>query len=396
MLDLARLMPCIEEMVTWQKGQSSLRGNQISLASVTMGKAGKDWKSAAERIHASNTSWLPAGLLERPDERHTAAPAPEEYLACATDGSQIAPDRNEIAWCLLLNVGTVYLRYGQRAQAQIKSNASLIYRETDVQEGGADYGDVLPSKELARRRLMAECEELEKLMEQQAKEGLPAIALSDGNLVLWMLESEKSDSTNEAIKPFINMLKHSRDLNIPVAGYISKPGSREVVTALRMLRCDKKSVNCDLYCGKVTNSIRREAPCAGTEEIQDIDLFQDLHPGERSALFASNSKIIEQAYPEGLRIHFFYLNTGEEIARVEIPEWAGNDPKMLDRVHAMILDQAVKGQGYPRALTEAHECAIVRGADREAFYLHLQRLYVKNGLPLVTPRKALSKRTRGV
>ena len=53
----------------------------------------------------------------------------------------------------------------------------------------------------------------------------------------------------------------------------------------------------------------------------------------------------------------------------------------------IIFDQTVKGGGYPVALTEAHEQAVVREADRLYFY---QMLAAEQGIT-TSSRKYVSK-----
>jgi hypothetical protein len=60
-----------------------------------------------------------------------------------------------------------------------------------------------------------------------------------------------------------------------------------------------------------------------------------------------------------------YVHAGAEIARVEFPAWV--DPPGLERLAACVADQIRKGMGYPVALAEAHEQAVVKASDRRAF-----------------------------
>ena len=120
-----------------------------------------------------------------------------------------------------------------------------------------------------------------------------------------------------------------------------------------------------------------------------------LEPGERSAIFGSRSQILNTYAPHH-RIRFFYLHTGREVARVEIPAWVADDPELLALTHALCWDQARKGDGYPVALAEAHEQAIVRGAEKAAFFQMMQRAFVATGQPVSTTQKALSKRARRI
>ena len=77
--------------------------------------------------------------------------------------------------------------------------------------------------------------------------------------------------------------------------------------------------------------------------------------------------------------HFYYLNGGAEIARVEVPDWLAQDPELL-------------GLGYPVAISEAHEQAVITGHDREEFRRMTSMLLEQRGLPTVESAKAFSKR----
>ncbi|TES83229.1 MAG: DNA double-strand break repair nuclease NurA, partial [Dehalococcoidia bacterium] len=92
----------------------------------------------------------------------------------------------------------------------------------------------------------------------------------------------------------------------------------------------------------------------------------------------------------------FYLRVDGEIARVEIPQWAAQDETLLELTHGLVLDQCRRGQGYPVALSEAHEQAVVTGADRETFWQLVESLLIGEHLPTPTSAKSFSKRTRWV
>jgi hypothetical protein len=72
------------------------------------------------------------------------------------------------------------------------------------------------------------------------------------------------------------------------------------------------------------------------------------------------------------------------------------DEEMLALVHTCVCDQAEKGQGYPVALSEAHERAVVRGADRETFYRFLRDTFVKNDIRANISTKSFKKRHAGI
>ncbi len=54
------------------------------------------------------------------------------------------------------------------------------------------------------------------------------------------------------------------------------------------------------------------------------------------------------------------------------------------------------GKGYPVALSEAHEQAVVTGADRENFWQLVESSLVDEHLPSLSSAKSQSKRTRWV
>jgi len=87
---------------------------------------------------------------------------------------------------------------------------------------------------------------------------------------------------------------------------------------------------------------------------------------------------------------------GDEIARVEIPQWVARDEDLLNLTHTLVFDQCQRGQGYPVALSEAHEQAVVTMVDRENFWQVVDSSLVEEPLPTPTSAKSQSKRTRWV
>lgn len=77
---------------------------------------------------------------------------------------------------------------------------------------------------------------------------------------------------------------------------------------------------------------------------------------------------------------FCYVHVGAEIARLEFPAWVGEDATLLGSALSLVLGQVHKGYGYPVALAEAHNQAVVRGGDRARFFAMLERQMVKAGL----------------
>ena len=90
--------------------------------------------------------------------------------------------------------------------------------------------------------------------------------------------------------------------------------------------------------------------------------------------------------------HFYYLHGGMAIARVEVPDWLADDPELLALSHAMLVKQCELGLGYPVAISEGHEQAVITGHDREEFRRLTLMLLEQRGLPTPESAKATSKR----
>jgi hypothetical protein len=159
--------------------------------------------------------------------------------------------------------------------------------------------------------------------------------------------------------------------------------------------CPEHPVDCD-RCPYTPPDRRRtqvkNKPCDVIDRVTDARIFEQTlqSAGDRSPLFWSGAPVLE-AYGEH-QIAFTYLNTGYEIARLEVPKWVADDTAAMNTAHALAFDQAQRGRGYPVALAEAHEAAVVRGADRAAFFTVLQRKLAKDGHRIALSRKELRKR----
>ncbi len=94
--------------------------------------------------------------------------------------------------------------------------------------------------------------------------------------------------------------------------------------------------------------------------------------------------------------YFFYFELDDEIDKVEIPRWVAMDKSRLNLVHTLVLDQCQRGQGYPVALSEAHEQAVVREAGKEQFWQLVEASLVEEHLSSLSSAKSQSKRTRWV
>ena len=385
MLELSQVVPDIQNMGAEAKKRGDRVAAQMQAALMQAGLDADAWAATRpQRESLPPPSWPVADCKDTPPAAVVPlpGPVPDVYTALATDGSQIPLDRHAVAPCYLLNVGEIVLHYGTGERPVLASRATLHYRDEDlfVSEGG---GDPVPlsDKILANRRLLAESAALAALIETHKDRD--AIALVDDPLIVWTPQGESEAEQRRVIDGFCQMLAAGMAAGTPVAGYVSRPAHRDVVGALRLTLCEPG-------CAHDPKSL-----CAKLAHLTDAQLFgRILHgPGDRSPVFGSKAHSLA-LYPAEHRVAFFYLNAGGEIARVEIPLWVAEDADLTERVHRLCFDQARKGQGYPIALAEAHERAVVRGPERDAFFRLVENAFVREHLPAIQTRKAMSKRTR--
>ena len=388
MLDFGSLKQQINEMAADRKSLQSDFGDRVDLAVSEMERWEGGWDILSNRIASSRTSWLVARPGGPFSEVYLQPERPAELTVIAADGSQIFPDRHEVASCYLINIGSVAIHYGSGERPAMASRPTLIYKEADLIQEWAGWRTTVTREMVGVRRGAMEFDEVVNLAEDARAEGRTVVGLSDGTLILWMLEGKPSSIRREILGSTLSSFERMRGAGVPVAGYISQPGSADVVNGLRVGMCPERPPNCDRCPWKTQEG--SELPCEPIEGVTDGVLFKRLlKKGERSAVFGSASKILDDY--GGHRICFFYVNTGAEIARIEVPEWVVEGPELLDLVHATVCDQAEKGNGYPVALSEAHERAVVRGTDREIFYKFLRDVFVERDLKAEISVKSLKK-----
>ncbi len=352
----------------------------------------------ARKISSSKTTWLVAGVVDGLDKHIPPPPLPAEYTVAATDGSHIDVDRHQAARCFLINIGAVTLHYGAEPDATLESIPRLYSDENDLvllPPDGRGREQPIEGQLLGIKRSVEECQHLSRQVEKLTGPS-PVLAILDGSLILWALEAYPDFVTEIMLgKVFLPCLDKLQGLNkgrkVALASYISFPRATDVVNALRVAVCPYEPVDCDRSCAQGKNK-----PCDVLADIRDRELYaQVLGVGERSPVFASRSSIVRKYYG-GHSIYFFYLRLDDEIARVEFPQWVAEDEGRLGILHSLVLDQCRRGQGYPVALSEAHEQAVVTGLDRELFWQIVESSMVDEKLPVVGSAKNFSKRTRWV
>ncbi|NTW01652.1 MAG: DNA double-strand break repair nuclease NurA [Oscillochloris sp.] len=326
--------------------------------------------AAATNLSRDSASWLLARPVEPLDTARDLPSIPASYALVATDGSQIDLDRHGNVACYLINIGRVFLRYGEYPLARLSSEPALYYRDDDLYLSDGARRVAIEGNYLSARRDVDEGVALVALADEFLDDELPCMALQDGTLIRWTLAGAERFVQEHFLNRYLAYLDAMRERGIPVASYISRPRSPEVVGTIRLMFCP----DVDVAAGKGAKcadcsdvAADREPSCALCQGLVDADVIAgQLAEGQRGPLFISMSRINIEFYGEHL-IHFFHIRVGRELARVELPHWVAQDPDQVDLLHALVYDQAARGGGYPVALTRAHEQAVVRSADKRTF-----------------------------
>jgi hypothetical protein len=319
-----------------------------------------------ERISRLTLPWSMPSWDDTLDDVVPITQAPASYTIFGVDGSQIYPDRHHGVSCFLINIGTVLFAYNSDSKSRVTFSSRPYVKTGDLFDGAVSTDLV----NALRQEL-----ELQAGLATDTPEH--TMVLFDGSLIFWHLEQKQSELRDHFLPLYIAILEQYHVAQKVMASYISSPKSRELMNLVKIKLADYDVNNGEKY--EVVNCL--------TDKV----LFADLNVGERSIIF-SNGSPISSYYPPALHPHFFYLNTGTEIGRVEIPAWVAQKCELVDHVAAIIMDQASKGHGYPIVLSEAHEQAVVKGPDRDFFYHLLAKTALDQDRFFRLSSKSFSKR----
>ncbi|NET00190.1 MAG: DNA double-strand break repair nuclease NurA [Sphaerospermopsis sp. SIO1G1] len=297
---------------------------------------------------------------------------PKVHTVISTDGSQIAPNHHEIAYCYLLNLGRVVLHYGQNRHPVLDSLPEVFYKPEDLYIS-RQWG--LRTEEwMSHRRTASEITVLAELA-CGAKTEAPALAMVDGSLIYWFLDQLPMDARDRILPPILEAWQQLKEAGIPIMGYLSAARNIESTNFLRLLACPHSQPNCITNCPDQLDYV----PCKKFDNLRDTTLWTtQLKPGQRGAIWRSNNRIL-QHYEEQI-VYFCYVHVGTEIARIEVPNWVAENSQLLDQALGLMLAQVQKGYGYPVAIAEAHNQAVVKSGDRNHFFAMLEREMIKAGI----------------
>jgi hypothetical protein len=259
---------------------------------------------------------------------------------------------------------------GERRRAA--PGADIVESERGRATSGADR------LEAERRRETPAAER----MEGERWRAAPAVALVDGTLLFSVLEERPRDFLRSRFySDFVRQLERLRRARVPVAAYASRTRGIDLVHLFRAM-CGSTPLLCQVCTG---------AHACAMRGLTDADLLgRGLDRWDRSGLFRVRSNVHDPYY--GIhRVYFFLFNTGDEIARIELPEWVARDRALLTAVHGMLVDQCLKGFGYPAVLARADDRAVISLGDRGVLDTLVQQELARRGV-LARPSAKLSRK----
>lgn len=309
-------------------------------------------------------------------------PLPGQATILAADGSQINPDRHAPIEYYLINIGAIEICLGSPTHPETFTITELHAGPELYRKGIVTESDVSLERDLKEREVLA------AMAQKSAK---PILTLTDGPIELWGSKGNEIESGTfkNRLDDYIKKLRELNLLQVATAGYVDKPRADMVVQLLEIAETPSN----DLH------DIRKKRKFLG---VTDIDLYRGiLKPGDRSAIFAIQSRSIED-YTDELALHFFYLNVGSPkkpwLARVEVPAWVVHTLEMLNNLHAVIYQQChIMGtRTFPYILHRAHEIAVVTLQEQEQITkMLLQELRDQNVEINEESQKQASKKLTG-
>lgn len=383
MLDLSKIADQMQGISQQLTQEASATRQRLEKAQQLMEQAFRRQDELVElqQVWRDRLNFTAAAPIEPLNLTASLATPPAAHTVIATDGSQIAPSHHEIAYCYLLNVGRIVLHYGQNRFPLLDSLPEVVYRPEDLYIS-RQWG-ISTEEWMGYRRTVAESVVLAELAigtssgeTLQAKSpSPPMLALTDGSLIYWFLESLPHEARDRILTPILSAWDQLQRAKIPLLGYLSASRSGEALNFLRLPACPYETPDCLSRCA----GQRDRLPCQVLEPLKDTKFWAiQLAPGQRSPLWRSSANILE-LYGDH-RVYFCYVHVGTEVARVEFPEWVVQDEELLNSSLSMVIAQVQKGYGYPVALAEAHNQAVVRGGDRTRFFALLEQEMIRAGL----------------
>lgn len=377
MLNVSKLMPQLERIPLAASAENV--DEAIARAAALLADAAAHAEEFSLKLNAGRdiTFWPVASALQPLNMTYQVTPQAEPVTVVATDGSQITPSHHEVYNCYLLNIGKIMVSYGVDRPVIMESTPHLFHTVEDLYPLVDRRRIYVDEAFIALERSLLELSTLRDLALEAKRRSLPVVALYDGSLVQWSLDQMPEAYQLNFLQRINAVYGSFFENEIPVVGYISHSRASDIINTLRVWQCPYETSHCSSYCGQLCEE---DYPCSTIWPLSDRQLFGNaLTRHSRSPLFASGNLKATALEPPHHMV-FTYLHTGAEVSRLEMPRWLAQNQRLLDLALSTVLAQAAKGKGYPICLAEAHNQAVITGADRAEFFQLLQHFLAQTGV----------------
>lgn len=272
----------------------------------------------------------------------------------AVDGSQVAPDRAFDVPLSVANVATVLNDYAESDQ-EVRTGLRVVPPLDREAETGR--GDLYSDETVKTERDILEIEAAEEAMHADAD-----LVLFDNSLVPAFVNYREEGTRKRYVEAMVSLLETSRETRTPLAGYLDRSMSGELLTMLRHLLGEDED---DLYAPFLTNAKLLDSllPEGGRTKAFEMERWDVGDASKRQPLLAEYE---EEGYGDG--VGFLYLDLGGNLPRrMEFPLWMLEDGDLDGTVNG-VRAEAMRGEKYPHILKEAHDSAVVTRSEAKHAY----------------------------
>jgi hypothetical protein len=336
----------------------------------------------SEELDAAGSMIVSFGVRWHTHEeaRRWAIEALQERVTFAADGSQLLLGR-EVSIPVAAVQVACFENPHTRAGVYRKEARFAIVSPRELLEGMDERINAETVVGLHRFRL--EIEEIGKFLESkkgwQARRERTPVAFFDGTLLI-SLALPKTKIQNAYVGALVELIKLSRETQVPVVGYIDQSYARDLVRLLDAL--EKKTNGAD-------NPSMYDAQFLHARIKEQTPLLEAW--GDRTSFCYSLREGFEDETGEPL-VGFTYLQTTGEgaPARLDVPAWI-YEAGLLDDVLDAVRAECVGGLGYPYAIETADEAAVITAHDRQQFLRAISDFAGRENIAFSFSRKSASK-----
>ena len=344
----------------------------------------------SEELDHAGSVVVPFGRRWRSHEeaRRWAVDVLEDRVTFAADGSQLVPGRD-----LSLPVAAVQVAWFENSHKRggqyVKDARCTVISPEELLEEYDNRSTADTVVSLRRFRLETEviAEWVERKRGWRERRERTPVAFFDGTLIV-SIALPKTALQDAYVEAVVDLVKRSRDAEVPVVGFVDQSYARDLVWLLDTL--DKGQAgrhSRSLFDAQLLNAtVEGERPVL--DEWGDRTVFC-------YCVRKNSSEAFRDERTQRPLVGFTYLQTTGEgaPARLDVPAWI-YEAGLLDDVVETVRAECVTGLGYPYSIQAADEAAVIQGNDRTQFLRAVQEFAERESLPFGVSRKSVSKTRR--